>query len=107
MSSNTIIKQYNQIMDYANQFDKNDKNIPISSKQSNQESFVNVLNKMTDNFEQDIKGIEHSMKELSLGNMSSEDVAMQVKAVSVEVDGVMAITKTGVDSFKQMISIQV
>ncbi|CAO4841702.1 MAG: hypothetical protein CNLJKLNK_00696 [Holosporales bacterium] len=100
------INQYNSIKNYVNQFEKNARNV-LPNTTSKGESFSQILDQITDNFQTDVKNLETSMKDLALGNISPEEIAPQVKAISLEAEGGIAITKASVESLKKILDIQV
>lgn len=100
------ISQYNSIKNYVNQFEKNARNV-LPDHSSKGETFSKILDDLTDNFQKDVKSLESSMKDLALGNISPEEVAPVVKAVSLEAEGGIAITKASVESLKKILDIQV
>jgi len=102
------ISAYKNIQAYVQRFQNQASSaLPNANTNKTHDSFSNVLSKMSDNLLKDVRGLEQSMKELSMGNISPEDVIVQVKSVTLEAEGAMAVVKTGTESLKQIISIQV
>lgn len=100
------VGQYNSIKQYVSQFEENAKNVLPDTKPKT-ESFSSILGQMTDNFQTDMSNLETAMKDLAMGNISPEEVAPMVKAITLEAEGGMAITKAGVESMRKILDIQV
>lgn len=96
----------NEIKAYANDFSKNATQGQKKAEGA-KESFAHILSQLSGNLMHDIDNVEKSMNALSNGDKSPEEVIPQIKAVTVEAEGVMAIIKGSVESTKQILNIQI
>lgn len=70
-------------------------------------SFSKVLADAGNSFIKDVQGVESAMQKYSNGELSAEDIVMQTKAITLEVEGVMGITRTVVESAKKILDMQI
>ncbi len=77
------------------------------SAQQGGESFMDVLSKTGDDILKHAQNAEASVNDFTMGRMSPEEIIVNTKEASLEIEGGMAVIKTGVESVKQILNIQI
>ena len=102
---NKVINTYNSVKNAAQSFN-NQASKNLKTKEGHGPNFADTLNQVSSNFINDIHGLEDSMQKMSNGDMSPEDVVTQTKAITLEAEGFMAITRSLTESLRKMFDMQ-
>jgi flagellar hook-basal body complex protein FliE len=77
------------------------------SSQQGGESFMDVLSKTGDDILNHANNAESSINDFAMGKMSPEEIIVNTKEATLELEGGMAVIKSGVESVKQILNIQI